>query len=157
MYNTTVPKSQQNIFSKKSLAGIGSTAGADEKLNSIPTSGLDSGTSKRNVVLDHRDSTFSMILQHPSEEELHSDPHHASGGAGNPMSLTWPRSNLGGLGAGTSVSSGGMALGGTSVPPLKGPVQINADPLGVAGGKFFKKSVQIGDFCIAKDWYISVS
>lgn len=97
-----------------------------------------------------RDSPFSVVVSVPSEEHIQgssmphpggmqSTPHVSSsndtsisseGRPGDPMSLTWPRTNL--------TFAGGGSTGLSSMPPIssKGPVQINADPLGVAGGKY---------------------
>ena len=77
-----------------------------------------------------------MIVSHPSDEHIQLES-QTTGGQGHSMSLTWPRSNLGGQ---SSSGGGGGPHGLTSVPPLKGAVQINADALGVAGGKFIMMS-----------------
>lgn len=83
-----------------------------------------------------RDTAFSVTVSVPSNEVLqkHLSAHDVQspgeGGSGSPMSLTWPRSNLG-----SAVGSAGL---GSVVPPplnLKGSAQINADSVGVAGGK----------------------
>ena len=142
-YNTisVVPKSQHQILRKSSFGGLTTTG---EKPASIQTSNSDVGFSKhdslseRNILREHN-SNISMIVSHPSEEQVHhSEPQAAvTAGLGGPapsMSLTWPRTNLGGLSTGGGSGSGGLS-GLTSVPPLKGPVQINADALGAASGK----------------------
>ena len=69
-------------------------------------------------------SALAVVVSGPSDEKV---TENAMDTHGNSMSLTWPRANL--------VLTSGASTGLTSVPPLKAPAQINADPLGMAGGK----------------------
>ena len=139
-YNTAsvVPKSQHQILRKISFGGLTATAG--EKPASIQTSSSDVVFLKHDSlpdrsILREQSPNISMIVSRPSNEQVHSEPQTtASTGLGGPapsMSLTWPRTNLGGLSSGGGSGSGGLS----TIPPLKGPTQINADALGAASGK----------------------
>lgn len=79
------------------------------------------------AVRDSQAESFSVVVSVPSNENqpLPVDVQSAGEGA---MSRTWPRSHLV-----AAVASAGLS----SVPPLnlKGSAQINADSMGVAGGK----------------------
>lgn len=82
--------------------------------------------------MDHpqreRESFVSVVVSTPSNEKFSTPIYAGTSRAegGHPMSRTWPRTNLG---AGLN--------GGSGVPPIsmKGSTQINADSVGVAGGK----------------------
>lgn len=121
------PKSQPQIQQRNSL-------------NNIPVKAEKPGSVRRTPFEGVYPASVPMVPRHhplPEEMDAHQSLAVVVSGPSNekvlgnstdmhPMSLTWPRANL-------ALNTG--SAGPTTVPPLKGPVQINADPLGMAGGK----------------------
>ena len=145
---TTVPKSQPQIVRKGSLGSlVSATSKPDQQGPVIRRTSVEGSIhySTPSTVARHHsvpeeishttaagdDRSLSVVVSGPSDE-------HVLGRTSadmqqppvNSMSLTWPRANLA-----THTAAGSTAT--TTVPPLnlKGSMQINADPMGVAGGK----------------------
>lgn len=128
---TTGVKPHPQIHHKNSLGSLMSTnatPGSKFIEKQGRRSSLDGGQNvslmpRYNSYPDSTDASgLAVVVSGPSDERVSEDMH-----GNNSMSLTWPRANL--------VLNSGASTGLTSVPPLKPPAQINADPLGMAGGK----------------------
>lgn len=120
-------KPQPQFFNRKNLGSLVSS-----NLDSfVSGEGTLPYTGRYNSLPEQNTGEPSVVISVPSDEQVPRNPaQHAgdvfsAGGSGNSMSLTWPRTNF----------AGPTGLG--SVPPLtlKGASQINADSMGVAGGK----------------------
>ena len=123
-------KPQPQVFNKKNLGSLVSSSFEKDSFVSSEATPLPY-TGRYNSLPEQNTGEPSVVISTPSDEQIPRNPaQHAgdvfsAGGPGNSMSLTWPRTNF----------AGPTGLG--SVPPLtlKGASQINADSMGVAGGK----------------------
>lgn len=125
-------KQHPQIFQRSSLGNLVSTNPPNkaEKHGSIRRTSLDGVTApvaRHHSLPEEMDTPLlSVVVSGPSDEKVFGNPMDMQ--PDNSMSLTWPRANL-------ALTTSG-STGPITVPPLKGPVQINADPLGMAGGKW---------------------
>lgn len=128
---TKVPDmgAQPQVFNRKNLGSLVSSN--LERDSFVSSEGTLPYTGRYNSLPEQNAGEPSVVISVPSDEQVPRNPaQHAgdvfsAGDPGNSMSLTWPRTNF----------AGPTGLG--SVPPLtlKGASQINADSMGVAGGK----------------------